>query len=264
MKKHLFLAACLISAMFAMAQKETVEFYNMKFNDGKIYEREVQTLRDNLIAAFTATGRMNIVSVNQDELKTAKDTKNQYALTGTVTTFNVVGAWNSVNKYEYTATVQYNIRLYDLQKGTMIDQMECKGIGVSTVSGDESRARAIDNVEKNNIKLFIEKNFPIKGEIIAIADGNEKKVKSVYINLGSDAGISKGQKFSVYQLVDIAGEMSEKKVGNLTVTNVLSGTRSECSVKGGDVIGAAIKNGDQLIIKSEASAANKIGGFFGF
>lgn len=265
MKKLFILAMCLVSTMFAMAQKETIEFYNLSYNGGQIYEQEAATLKENLIAAFNETGRLNIVPVNQKELKSGSKAKNKYALIGTVTAFSVTSKWNNTgSRYEYTGNVKYDVRLYDLQTGQMIDQISCDAIGVSTTGNEDARARAIANTEKNKIKVFVEKNFPIVGEIIAIASGDAKKAKTVYINLGTDAGVKKGQEFKVFQLVDIAGEMSEKEIGTLKVTNVLSGGRSECKVdKGGDLVNTAVNKGDQLIIKSKPDAASSLGGWLG-
>ena len=62
---------------------------------------------------------------------------------------------------------------------------------------------------------------------------SKKGVKSCYISVGSDAGISKGQIFEVFIKTEIAGEMIDKKVGEVRVDEVLSGTLSKCVVKNG-------------------------------
>jgi hypothetical protein len=66
---------------------------------------------------------------------------------------------------------------------------------------------------------------------------DKKGVKSCYINIGSNAGIQKGQIFEVFSQVEIAGEKINKKIGELKAEEVLSGTLTKCDVKngGGDI-----------------------------
>lgn len=258
MKKTFVLTLCLLCTMFAMAQKEEVEFYNLSWQKNQFYDNEVIALRDNLMSKFAATGRIKVIHVDQEKLRTSSQTQNRYGISGSANSLVVEQKYNEYSKkYEYTATIKYDLRLYDLQTGSPIMTENYSEVGVSTVSSNDARARAIQRAG-DGVKVFVEKAFPIKGEIVALAGGSDKKAKSVYVNLGTDMGITKGQKFVVYTLVDIAGEMSEKEVGKLTVSNVMSGSRSECKVNtGGDAIMKALNAGDMLIVKTEASFLEK-------
>ena len=65
--------------------------------------------------------------------------------------------------------------------------------------------------------------------------------------------MTKGQKLAVYQVIDIAGEKSEKEIGTLTVQESMSATRSLCKVdKGGDIIVKAMATNAELTIKTRA------------
>lgn len=258
MKRNFVLAMCLVCTMFAMAQKEVVEFYNLTWQKNQFYDNEVTSLRDNLMSKFASTGRIKVMHVDQEKIRTAQQTQNRYGIAGSANSLVVEQRYNEYSKkYEYIATIRYDLRLYDLQTGAAIMAENYSEVGVSNVNSNEARARAIQRAG-DGVKMFVEKAFPIKGEIVAIADGNDKKAKSVYVNLGTDMGITKGQKFVVYTLVDIAGEMSEKEVGKLSVTNVMSGSRSECKVNsGGDAILKALNSGDMLTIKTEANFLEK-------
>ncbi len=77
------------------------------------------------------------------------------------------------------------------------------------------------------------------------------KHKLYTLILEQKRGIQKGQKFTVYIEMDIAGELSLKEIGRLNVKEVLSGARSLCSVsKGGEEIMRATKEERKLIIIS--------------
>ena len=258
MKKTFILALCLLSTMFAAAQKETVEFYDFSYNSAQLNEAEARALRDNLVAEFSAIGRFTVVMQSNKQMVPDPQSSNHYALTGSANTLTVEQKYREISqKYEYVATINYDIRLFDIHTGAAVMTESYSEVGVSYSTIQEARDNAIKNAGQG-LKAFVEKAFPIKGEIIAVADGNEKKVKSVYINLGSDAGMDKGQKLVVYMLVDIAGEMTEKEVGKMTVSNVLSGGRSECKVNTGhSAIATALKNGDMLVVKTEASGLDK-------
>jgi hypothetical protein len=81
---------------------------------------------------------------------------------------------------------------------------------------------------------FVDNNFKVEATIKALDEVDEKKgVKTCYISVGSDAGINKGQIFEVFSKVEIAGEKINKKIGEVRVEEVLSGTLSKCSVKNG-------------------------------
>lgn len=259
MKKHLLLlVACLFSAVFAMAQKETVEIYRVLYNPNSLTDELAGLLRDNLMNKLVATGRLNLVEVAVSEPRTASETDNRFGLTIKAEAITTKSEYyQSTNRYKYTAYLQYLIILYDLQNGTIISREEYNEVGTSYENSYRASMDAVTTAG-NGIKSFVEKAFPVRGEILAVADGNDKKAKSVYINLGTEAGMDKGQKFAVYTLVDIAGEISEQEIGKLTITKVMSASRSECKVdKGGEAINTALKNGDQLIIKTIQSGMDK-------
>ena len=78
---------------------------------------------------------------------------------------------------------------------------------------------------------FVDEYFKMKGTIVQIESTKKDKAQTVYIDLGTKRGVQKGQKFIVYIEMDIAGELSLKEVGRLNVKEVLSGTRSLCTVR---------------------------------
>ena len=59
---------------------------------------------------------------------------------------------------------------------------------------------------KRGVKSFIEEAFPIMGTILDKAEEKKDEIKSVYISVGSDAGVVKGNKFSICVERKIAGD----------------------------------------------------------
>ena len=87
------------------------------------------------------------------------------------------------------------------------------------------------------------------GSVIEIAEAKKDEAKKVYIDLGSDLGITKGQKFDVREEREIAGRKINKVIGELKVESVEAGDISLCKVtKNGKAIQAAFNEGKTLSI----------------
>ena len=109
------------------------------------------------------------------------------------------------------------------------------------------------NRVKQSMDNFVNEYFKLSGTIVEMKEANKKgdQAKSVYISLGSDSGMAKGQLLEVFEVKMIAGKEAEINVGNLKVDEVVAGDLSDCSVtKGGKEIMTAFKAGSELRIKT--------------
>ena len=153
---------------------------------------------------------------------------------------------------QWSSSLSYNVQLIDPSTGATIGSYNYTSTGSSTDGAEAARTGAV-NGSSANMKKFIEEACPVKGTIVQIADGDAKKAKKVYINLGTDNGIEEGQKFVIYAVVDIAGEKSEKEIGTLTAVEVMGATRTLCKVnEGGDAIVKNMASNVEMTIKTRA------------
>ena len=89
------------------------------------------------------------------------------------------------------------------------------------------------------------------GTILDKAEEKKDEIKSVYISVGSDAGVVKGNKFSICVERKIAGRTSHGVIGETEVKSVEGGDISLAEVKkGGKELKKAMDAGQTIIVKS--------------
>ncbi len=279
MKKVILSAFVTMFCATGFAQDVTKEVVNV---EGFTYNNdftasEVATVRRNVVSSLQNTKRIIVVDLTQQasvaneakqrqkatrmndnhEVKDIVELNANFILKGALNSINTVSKTGkdliSGNSYTYwESKLSYTIVLIDPATGATASTNTYTSTATSRDGSQAARNSAIEG-SASNMKKFIEDCFPVKGTIVAIADGDSKKAKTVYINLGNDAGMTKGQKLAVYQVIDIAGEKSEKEIGTLTVQESMSATRSLCKVdKGGDIIVKAMATNAELTIKTRA------------
>ena len=244
MKKLFIVATMLVMTLSTMAQDDkpnvvVAEFQN-KSNAGQV---ACNNLRQEIVSGLIGTDRLTVVEQStlgdmpkaKDKLMVfLNDMEIQYYLEGTL---NSVDAKSSTSngKTEYEATINYTLTLIETETGITKTSETFKDSYLVGKTTDEAILKAIEEAKKR-IKRFVDNNFKVEAFIKALDEVDAKKgVKSCYISVGSDAGISKGQIFEVFIKTEVAGEMINKKVGEIRVEEVLSGTLSKCVVKNGGV-----------------------------
>ena len=279
MKKLISFASLILGvsiASFAQVTKQVVNVEKFGYSNS-FSESEANIVRNNVIQSLQATKRIIVVDLAQQgvvqteaERRKSEAAMNDEHEVADITQLNanyiLKGMLNSVNTehktgknlftgdpYSYYETaLNYTIQLIDPATGATNSSYSYTATGKDDNSQQASRSAAITG-SSTNMKKFIEEAFPVKGTIVQVADGDSKKAKTVYINLGNDQGIQKGQKFVVYAVIDIAGEKSEKEIGTLTAVEVMSATRTMCKVNnGGDVIAMNLASNTEMTIKTRA------------
>jgi len=278
MKKIIFSSILALAASvtsFAQVTKQVVNVEGFTYSSA-FSEVEANTVRNNVIQSLQATKRIIVVDLQQQEAvkaeaerRKSESAMNDEHAVADITQLNanylIKGTLNSIETKseqkknsegkvytQWWTTINYTIQLIDPSTGATQSSYNYKALGLSTEGASSARTDAV-NSSVANMKKFIEEAFPVKGTIVAVADGDAKKAKKVYINLGNDQGIEKGQKFIVYAVVDIAGEKSEKEVGTLTAEEVMSATRTLCKVNdGGAVIAQNMASNSEMTIKTRA------------
>ena len=156
----------------------------------------------------------------------------------------------------YEAVVSYSLSIINAANGTLVESKTFK----SSADGETEQlaATACLEVKQKPLERFINNAYKVDGKILQTEDDG-KKAKKVYVSLGSNDGVKKGQKLEVYKEVDIAGEISRKLIGEITIEEVMSASRCLCKVnKGGDVILVEFTKGTKMPVTTKEEKA----GFF--
>ncbi|WP_165045553.1 penicillin-binding protein activator LpoB [Dysgonomonas sp. ZJ709] len=263
--------------VFAQGGKEIVYIENLSHTNN-IGSSHVEGLRNKVIEGLVKTERVVVKDVNseaslkREAQKQTEDAANvdestllimknlnaKYLVQGHVTTLEPLKVTDSEGKISYRGSIVYALKIIDIQAGTMkgTESYTYAGSGsgiLATGTGDtpdKAIASTMNAVEKDMLKL-VNKYFPIEGTILEVNAEKKGKATEVYIDLGTIAGMKKGQDFDVFMEREVAGRKSQKKIGELEVQVVEGDDISLCKVKkGGEEIKAAIGEGLVVTIKS--------------
>ena len=271
-RRFLFLAIVLCAAitLFAQAKKDVLCVYNFTYSSN-VGSNYAEMLRNTVIDGINKTGRLKIVDTKNDEIMKAEISRRmsenalneenaliesiktlgaRYIMTGHLASLATTSKSNN-GKTWYTAKATYQIKIFNVADGAVIcnDTRESTTSFLSThTTADDARSEAIKYASLN-LDDFVNKYFPVIGSVIEIAEAKKDEAKKVYIDLGSDLGITKGQKFDVREEREIAGRKINKVIGELKVESVEAGDISLCKVtKNGKAIQAAFNEGKKLSI----------------
>lgn len=234
----------------------------------------VEALRSKVIQGIQETNRVTVIDVaskqglNSEEERrkaesamgdvTARTTEMRtlganYIITGDVASMTAAERKDDKGNISYKGSVHWSIKVIDAATGTLKVAKTFAHEGFTGNTGD-SRTAAISstcNYAQHAMDDLVDDAFPIAGLILKVETVNKKGAQTVIIDLGTQAGVVKGQKFTIYLEADMAGEMALTEIGSLNAQEILSGKRSICKViKGGDKVVKAMNNEQKLVIVS--------------
>lgn len=92
----------------------------------------------------------------------------------------------------------------------------------------------------------------VLGDVLQVVDEKKNKVESLYIGLGTNQRLRKGDVIPVYTVTEVAGRENRVAIGSVTVSDVRGPELSFCKVKKGEKdIYTAIHSGARLIVAGE-------------
>ena len=265
MKKLFVMAAMLLSVVGAIAQdaKQTV-LVEQFVNKSSAKDVEANALQQAIVSGLVSTGRLNVVdagtmvdlpTVKNDRLIYLGDNGIGWMVEGILNTVST--AKKSINisgktSYYYEGNINYTLTLINTETGlTTISET------YTDSSNGDSETEAITaaiNDAKKRMNRFVQNHFKVEATIKALDEVDAKKgVKTCYISIGSDMGVENGQIFEVFAQIQIAGENVDRKIGEIKVVEVVSGTMSRCSTKsGGPEIKGAFDKQQKITVRSRA------------
>ena len=265
MKKLFVMAAMLLSVVGAIAQdaKQTV-LVEQFVNKSSAKDVEANALQQAIVSGLVSTGRLNVVDAGtMVDLPTVKNDRLIYlgdngigwmveGILNTVSTAKKSMNISGKTSYYYEGNVNYTLTLINTETGlTTISETYTDS---STGDSETEAITAAINDAKKRMNRFVQNHFKVEATIKALDEVDAKKgVKTCYISIGSDMGVENGQIFEVFAQIQIAGENVDRKIGEVKVVEVVSGTMSRCSTKsGGPEIKGAFDKQQKITVRSRA------------
>lgn len=274
MKRFILSVAMMVAGLAAFAQKPVVliDYFEAPKS---VTAAGVTAVRSAVIAGINQMNRVQLIdvetesSLNMEGIRRSKESAiadetarlgairtlgANYIIRGTVS--NVSGEYHKTdNGSYYNGNIVFSLSVVNVENGVTVGTKNITYAGLTGNVGstaDEAVVSTLGRV-KQSMDNFVNEYFKIKGTVVEMKETNKKgdKATSLYISLGSDSGISKGQKFNVYQVKMIAGVESQEEIGSLTVEEVVAPTLSQCKVtKGGKEIMTAFRNGVEIRVET--------------
>ena len=274
MKKALLTLFLSSVCSIAFAQKSVV-IIDYFTNTASVDKSDASMLRSKVIDGINAINRVNLIDVESEatlaleasrrnsemalEDKTAragvmKTLGANYAIYGSVSKMDADYKTSDSGSY-YVGNIAYSLTVINLENGTVLGTKSFTYTGLTGNTGSSRNEAIVSTLNrvKQSMDNFVNEYFKLSGTIVEMKEANKKgdQAKSVYISLGSDSGMAKGQLLEVFEVKMIAGKEAEINVGNLKVDEVVACDLSDCSVtKGGKGIMTAFKAGNELRIKT--------------
>ena len=276
MRKLFVMAALLLSVVGAMAQDDKPSVLVEKFTNKSTANSSVcNAVQQAIVSGLVGTGRLTVVdagtmadlpTVKNDRLLFLNDNGIQWMVEGILNSVSSAHKSSTISgktTYYYEGDVNYTLTLINTETGvTAISETYIES--ATGDSSDEAIMRAANDA-KGRMNRFVQENFKVEATIKALDEvDNKKGAKSCYISIGSDKGIEAGQIFEVFSQIEIAGEQVDKKIGEVKVQEVMSGTLSRCTVKnGGPAIKSAFENQQKITVRSRPKKESVLGGLGG-
>ena len=159
------------------------------------------------------------------------------------------GKTTNVRVENHDASVAITLYLTDIITGQQWTQsFSCNSNWYMTAGSEEEALNEVFNELRRHIVRDYNEMFPLLANIVEAGNAKKDKQQEVYVDLGSQYGIGKGYHFEVFELGEVAGHETRKKIGKLKIEEVMGRDISRCKVeKGHKEIKAALDAGKTLL-----------------
>lgn len=281
--KKLMIVAILLMCILAsvQAQKNQKEVLLVDyFTSGNVTQAHAKMLRDAVIAGIQHTNRLTVVDVEMEPTLKLEEGRRQderamrdpvartqvmqmlgatYALTGSITRMEGVRMQMNDGSYYYDGQIAFDLKVVNVADGSVKVSKSFSYAGLNAKTGQTPNEAIINTTDyiKMSMQRFVNQNFKLENRIISIEKVNKKKAETVYVDCGSDLGITKGQLFDVFIESNVVGKRSRQKIGTLKAIEVQGEELTLCRVKeGGEAIQEANLEMQELIVVSGKKAIN--------
>lgn len=285
-KMAMCVAMTVIPTLSVNAQEEEVAASNKPtvFVEASGTSSEAKAVRNAVLTALSNCGRLIILDAESEAIASKEDIRRtgenvtsgsdmvaermgavvrlgaQYYLNVTVDDVShtsTKGSSSTTANCKITVTV----KAIDPSESKVLSTQQMNFTGSNSKNlRDEAFNSALESITskgsvlgQNPLLQFIDSQFPVVCQILEINEAKKDKAVTVYVNAGSDNGVTKGTKFEVFKDKKVGSRVASVPVGELTAEDVQAGDLTLCKVsKGAEVIFTEFNNGTTLKVKSRA------------
>lgn len=273
------LSMCILTGAQAQKNQKKVLLIDY-FTSGNVNQAYAKMLRDAVIAGIQNTNRLSVVDVEMEPTLQLEQGRRQderamgdpvarnqvmqmlgatYALTGNITRMEGVRMQLNDGSYYYDGQIAFDLKVVNVADGSVKVSKSFSYAGLNAKTGQTPNEAVINTTDyiKMSMQRFVNQNFKIENRILSIEKVNKKGAETVYVDCGTDLGITKGQLFDVFIEKEISGRKSRQNIGTLKAIEVQGEDLTLCRVtKGGDAIQEANLEMQKLIVISGKKAFN--------
>ncbi len=161
---------------------------------------------------------------------------------------------SNILNYNYKYKIPFTLKIIRLSDKTVHASKSFASDGYGQNSRDEAIESSIDK-SMRKVLQFVNEKLPIEGELLEITLADGKKARELYISLGSNNGIQKGQSLVVKGISVIAGKTVLRTLGKIKVTEVEGEEASRCKVTDGHekIMNFYNEQPDKIVVQTEKS-----------
>lgn len=155
------------------------------------------------------------------------------------------------------AHARLHLEMTDYRTGAIVwSQDYSANDNTATLSSDPMAdvIRSISRSVKGDFAKLLPTEAPrpaVCGNVLRVDEVKKDKAESLFIDLGHDQEVRKGDTFNVFLTTNVEGHTGQTPIGHVTVTEVQGPTLTLCNIKkGGKEILAAIQAGTPLVVET--------------
>lgn len=270
----LSLFVCNSSAYGQDAPPRQTLIVNSFSNNANVVSSLIAQIREAVIIGLSDKDRFNVIDANSsramqnikgktEDVVTEKNVLSSsnsdavnasgadYVLSGSVNNFWTEQRTDErTGKVTYATTIVLSVSINDIAKGAVVGKETLSGY--STQDDEQTSVEKACNSLANSMSGFVNRNFKVKTRIVRLESTNDRgKLKYLYVNCGSNAGLEYWDCFDVAVVRQIAGREAAKVIGKLRVVEVVDENMCKCTItSGADEISAAFNEGKELNVTS--------------
>ncbi|MBP5206037.1 MAG: hypothetical protein J6Z44_04510 [Bacteroidales bacterium] len=159
---------------------------------------------------------------------------------------------NPVIRTDFTGDIELDVWLYDSETSMVEGPIRWKYSYTGAPDPIIAEEKAVSNIGMR-ARQFVTDRFRIKASVIQMGEYNRKgKLQDLFLSCGSDIDVEKGDVFFVYEVSNINGIQTARKLGKVKAREITGPESCRCSVSNGEIeIDRAFRAGELLIAVSD-------------
>lgn len=251
MKNVLLLVGLTLFTLSSYAARESV-LVKPFTHSTSVSENYCNSVRNKVMEGLNSKGRIKVLDSATDDGVEA-----DYTLDGQVVSITCTKGSDDKGA-TYSAKISYQLKVTRIRDNEIVANQTFEASSTSLFSKFRTELDAVNSaVDYMDAQIpdFVDEVFKSYGKVIEVAEIKKDAAKTVYISLGSDDGIVKGQKLDVRVEKSVGGRTINKVVGEIKVESVEGVDISLCKVtkNGKEIQQAMLETPDDVSVVTKVN-----------